>query len=78
MKLSDFCAPFYSTTKSKCGIKGKASQPAIAEFFVGTALGDFAKIELVFSDDLFRKWFKGEREPKAELWAKVAEVYDET
>lgn len=78
MKLSDFCAPFYSSTKSKCGIKGKTSQPAIAEFFVGTALGDFAKIELVFSDDLFRKWFKGEREPKAELWAKVAEVYDET
>lgn len=45
---------------------------------MGTALGDFAKIELVFSDDLFRKWFKGEREPKAKLWAKVVEVYDET
>lgn len=61
MKLCDFCAPFYSTTKSKCGIRGKTSQPAIAEFFVGTSLGDFAKIELVFSDDLFRKWFKGEQ-----------------
>ncbi|MGX7100105.1 hypothetical protein ACWOBH_08855 [Globicatella sanguinis] len=55
MKLSDFCSSFYSTTKSKCGINGKTSQPAIAELFVGIALGDFAKIELVFSDDLFRK-----------------------
>lgn len=78
MKLHDFCAPFYSITKSKCGIKGKTSQPSIAQFFVETALGDFAKIELSFSDDLFRKWFKGEREPTAELWAKVADVYDET
>lgn len=46
MKFSDFCSSFYSTTKSKCGIKGKTSQPAVAEFFVGIALGDFAKLSL--------------------------------
>lgn len=78
MKLCDFCAPFYSSSKSACGIKGKMSQPAIADFFMSTALGEIAKIELVFSEDLFRKWFKGEREPKAELWAKVSDVFDET
>lgn len=64
MKLSGFCAPFYSTTKSKCSIKGKMSQPSITEFFVKTALGDFTKIELIFSDDLFCEWFNGKRELK--------------
>lgn len=78
MKLCDFCLPFYSSSKATSGIKGKVSQSAIAEFFMSTALGEIAKIELVFSDDQFRKWFKGEREPKAELWARVAGVYDET
>lgn len=78
MKLCDFCAPFYSTTKSKCGIKGKTSQSAVADFFMSAALGEIAKIELAFSDDQFRKWFKGDREPKAELWERVSEVFDDT
>ena len=43
-----------------------------------TALGEISKIELVFSEDQFRKWYKGDREPKPELWAKTAEVFDET
>lgn len=78
MNLSEFCQPFYAPTKAACGIRGKSSQPSIAQFFMEAALGDVAKIELIFTDDLFRKWFKGEREPKTELWGKVAEVFDET
>ena len=78
MRLCDFCAPFYTGNKATSRIRGKVSQPAIAEFFMETALGEISKIELVFSEAQFRKWFKGDREPKPELWAKTAEVFDET
>lgn len=64
MNLSGFCQPFYGTSKKKAGIKGCNSQPSIVEFFMEAALGEKAKSELLFSEDLFRKWFKGDREPK--------------
>lgn len=78
MKLCDFCQPFYTGQKASSGIRGKTSQGSIAEFFMDTALGEMAKIELAFEDDTFRKWFKGEREPRPELWGKVADAFDET
>ena len=78
MKFCDFCGPFYTSKKATSGIKGVVAQAAIADFFMSTALGELAKIELAFGDDQVRKWFKGDREPTAELWAKTAEVFDET
>jgi hypothetical protein len=78
MRFCDFCAPFYTAKKTTTGIKGIMSQAAIAEFFMSTALGEIAKIELIFGDDQFRKWFKGDREPTDDLWNKTAEVFDET
>lgn len=77
MNYSDFCQPFYSATKMLCGLKGITSQKGIAEFFVSTALGEHASSCLVFSDSLFAKWFKGEREPAEDIWAKVSEVFNE-
>ena len=78
MKFCDFCAPFYTAKKTTTGIKGATAQAAIAEFFMSTALGEIAKIELIYGDDQFRKWFKGDREPTDELWDKTAEAFDET
>lgn len=77
MNYSEFCQPFYTSTKSTSGIKGRVSQPAIAEYFVRLALADRADIELLFSEDLFRKWFKGDREPNEELWKTMQKHYDE-
>lgn len=46
---------------------------------MSTALGELAKIELAFGEDLFRKWFMGDKKkPTADLWNKTAEVFDET
>lgn len=78
MKFCDFCEPFYTSKKATSGIKGVVAQAAIADFFMSTALGELAKIELMFGEDQFRKWFKGDREPTADLWKKTAEVFDET
>lgn len=77
MKLHDFCRPFYTGTKKTAGIKGKGVQKDIAEYFMSLALGEMAKVELHYGDDLLRKWFKGEREPSAELWAIVVSNFDE-
>lgn len=77
MKLSDFCEPFYGKSKEKAGIKGRASQPSIVKFFMEAALGEKVYAELVFSDDLFRKWFKGSREPHAEIWLAVQENFND-
>lgn len=62
MKFCEFCAPFYTGKKPTSGIKGVMAQAAIADFFMSTALGEIAKIELIFGEDQFRKWFKGDRE----------------
>lgn len=78
MKFCDFCEPFYTSKKPTSGIKGVVAQHAIADFFMSTALGELAKIELVFGEDLFRKWFKGDREPTEDLWNKTVEAFDET
>lgn len=78
MNFSSFCKPFYGSNKKSCGIKGKTSQPAIAEYFMQIALGESAKYELTFTDDTFRKWFKGERSPKPELWLSIVKNFDET
>lgn len=78
MKFCDFCEPFYTSKKTTSGINGVVAQAAIADFFMSTALGELAKIELIFGEDQFRKWFKGDREPTTGLWNKTAEVFDET
>ena len=78
MKFCEFCAPFYTGKKPTSGIKGVMAQAAIADFFMSTALGEIAKIELIFGEDQFRKWFKGDREPTTDLWEKTAGVFDET
>ncbi len=78
MKLQDFCQPFYNGSKKFGGIRGKGAQKDIPEFFMSIALGDMAKVELEYTDDQFRKWFKGEREPVADLWGKVVKYFDET
>ena len=77
MNLSMFCQPFYGTSRKKAGIKGCVSQPSITEFFMSKALGEMADSELVFSEDLFRKWFKGDREPQPEIWKSVQKAFDE-
>lgn len=78
MNLSEFCNPFYGVSKKSCGLKGKTSQPAIAEHIMMLSLGEASKYELTFSTDQFRKWFKGERVPKQELWVKISKSFDET
>ena len=78
MRFCDFCEPFYTSKKTTSGIKGVVAQAAIADFFMSTARGELAKIELAFGEDQFRKWFKGDREPTADLWKKTADVFDET
>lgn len=77
MNLSDFCQPFYSGAKATSGLKGVVAQNGIAEYFMRTAIGeDRANSELVYTEDQFRKWFKGDRTPKAELWAVIADTLD--
>jgi hypothetical protein len=76
MNLSGFCQPFYGESKKNKRIKGKASQSAITEFFMTIALGDVATIYLTFSEDLFRKWYKGDREPTRDLWEVVQKEFD--
>lgn len=78
MKFCEFCAPFYTGKKTTSGLKGVITQAAIADFFMSTALGEMAKIELIFGEDQFRKWFKGDREPTADLWKKTVDAFDET
>ena len=78
MKFCEFCAPFYTGKKATSGIKGVTAQAAIADFFMSTALGEIAKIELIFGEDQFRKWFTGKREPTNDLWGKTAGAFDET
>ena len=78
MKFCDFCAPFYTGQKATSGLKGVTAQAAIADFFMSTALGEMSKIELIFGEDLFRKWFKGDREPTSDLWEKTVTAFDET
>lgn len=78
MNLSEFCQLFYGQSRKKAKIKGKISQPSIVEFFMSTALGEMAKTELVYSEDLFRKWYRGEREPQSSLWVSVQKSFDHT
>lgn len=77
MNYSEFCQPFYTSVKSTSGVKGKVSQPAIAEYFVRISLAEKADTELALSEDLFRKWFKGDREPSEELWKVMQKTFDE-
>jgi hypothetical protein len=77
LNYSEFCQPFYTSNKNTSGIKGKVGQSAIAVYFAELVLGDRAKMELTFSEDLFRKWFKGEREPSSDLWKVMNQCFDE-
>ena len=51
MKFCEFCAPFYTGKKATTRDLVLTAQAAIADFFMSTALGEIAKIELIFGED---------------------------
>ncbi len=77
LKYSDFCAPFYSREHSMCGLKGLTAQKKIGEFFVRAALGERADELLIHSEDLYRKWFSGDRSISPDLWSEISDSFDE-
>lgn len=77
MDYSNFCKPFYAKSQASGGLKGITSQYKIAQFFMTIALGKAAATYMTSSDDLYRKWFTGDRVVTADVWGAVVDNFDE-
>lgn len=78
MNFSHFCKPFYSKDKKQSGLRGYSSQSKIVQFFLSETL-NHAIIEIdSYTDDLYRKWFTGEREINGDIWYKIDNVINES
>lgn len=75
MNFSEFCVPFYNRSQASCGLRGYSSQAAIVEFFLRTGLGNQADSILMYSEDTFRKWFKGTRVISGNIWKEVTDNF---